>query len=120
MTATNILEKAQNLQEELVAHRRYLHTHPGVGFDLQETYHYVYDQLVQMGYAPNAYGKCGLIASCGHANKGKTILLRADMDALPIQVVKLFFHSFNLSIVSFSTSEATKNLFFDSFNFGIK
>ncbi len=84
MTANEILLKAKSLQEELVAHRRYLHTHPGVGFDLQETYQYVYDQLVEMGYAPNSYGKCGLIASCGHANKDKTILLRADMDALPI------------------------------------
>lgn len=84
MTANEILTKAKTLQEELVTYRRFLHTHPGVGFDLQETYQYVYDQLVQMGYAPNSYGKCGLIASCGHANKGKTILLRADMDALPI------------------------------------
>lgn len=83
MTPTEILEKAKSLQDELVGHRRFLHTHPGVGFDLQETYQYVYDQLVQMGYAPNSYGKCGLIASCGHANKGKTFLLRADMDALP-------------------------------------
>lgn len=85
MTGTKILEKAKSIQDDLIAHRRFLHTHPGVGFDLQETYQYVYDQLVQMGYAPNSYGRCGLIASCGHANKGKTILLRADMDALPIQ-----------------------------------
>lgn len=84
MTHTEILEKAKSLQNELVAHRRYLHTHPGVGFDLQETYQYVYEQLTHMGYSPNSYGKCGLIASCGHANNGKTILLRADMDALPI------------------------------------
>lgn len=85
MTANEILEKAKNLQDELVGHRRYLHTHPGVAFDLQETYQYVCEQLTHMGYSPNSYGKCGLIASCGHANKGKTILLRADMDALPIR-----------------------------------
>ena len=85
MTGTEILEKAKSMQDDLVAHRRFLHTHPGVGFDLQETYQYVYDQLVQMGYSPNSYGRCGLIASCGHAEKGKTILLRADMDALPMQ-----------------------------------
>jgi len=84
MTGTEILEKAKSMQDDLVAHRRFLHTHPGVSFDLQETYQYVYDQLVQMGYSPNSYGRCGLIASCGHANKGKTILLRADMDALPM------------------------------------
>lgn len=85
MTGTEILEKAKSLQEELIQYRRFLHTHPETGFDLQETYQYVYDQLIHMGYAPNSYGRCGLIASCGHANKGKTILLRADMDALPIQ-----------------------------------
>lgn len=85
MNANEILEKAKSMQEELVTHRRFLHTHPGVGFDLQETYQYVYDQLVHMGYSPNAYGKCGLIAICGHKEKGKTILLRADMDALPIR-----------------------------------
>ena len=84
MTHTEVLEKAKSLQEELVAHRRYLHTHPGVAFDLQETYQYVYEQLTQMGYSPNSYGKCGLIASCGRTD-GKTILLRADMDALPIR-----------------------------------
>ena len=85
MTSNEILEKAKSIQEELVAHRRFLHTHAEVGFQLQDTYHYVYDQLVQMGYAPNSYGKCGLIASCGHCENGKTILLRADMDALPIR-----------------------------------
>ena len=84
MTAQDFLLKAKDLQEELVAHRRYLHTHPGVGFDLQETYQYVHEQLIQMGYTPISYGKCGLIVSCGDINKGKTILLRADMDALPI------------------------------------
>lgn len=85
MTGTEILEKAQNMHVELVGHRRFLHTHPELGFDLQDTYQYVYDQLTHMGYSTNSYGRKGLIASCGHANKGKTILLRADMDALPIQ-----------------------------------
>lgn len=85
MTATEILEKAKSLQKELVSHRRFLHTHPGVGFDIDDTYQYVYDQLVHIGYSPNAYGKRGLIVSCGHKEKGKTILLRADMDALPFE-----------------------------------
>ena len=84
MTHIEILEKAKCLQEELVTYRRYIHTHPGVAFDIQETYQYVYEQLTHMGYSPNSYGKCGLIARCGHSNNGKTILLRADMDALPI------------------------------------
>jgi len=85
MTGTEILEKAKSLHNELVSYRRFLHTHPEIGFDLQETYQYVYNQLIQMGYSPNSYGRRGLIVSCGHANRGKTILLRADMDALPIE-----------------------------------
>ena len=35
-----------------------------------------------MGYAPRDCGRCGLIADIG---RGKTFLLRADMDALPIR-----------------------------------
>ena len=34
---------------------------------------------------------------------------------MPVFIFKLFFHSFNLSIASFSTSEAIKTLLVDSF-----
>lgn len=80
----SILENAKDMQEELVKHRRFLHAHPGVGFELEETYHYVYEELVKMGYSPHKYGKMGLVACVGPKEK-KTILLRADMDALPIK-----------------------------------
>ena len=91
MNTENLLQESLSLQEKLVRIRRYLHAHPGVGFDIQETYQYVHDQLVQMGYSPHSYGKCGLIATVGHKtssngiSQDKTILLRADMDALPIK-----------------------------------
>ena len=79
-----ILSESLELQEKLVEIRRHLHSHPELGFDLQETYQFVHDQLVQMGYAPHKYGKMGLIATVGPTS-GSTILLRADMDSLPIQ-----------------------------------
>lgn len=85
MNTENLLSEASVLYDKLLEHRRFLHTHPEIGFELKETYQYVYDALVSMGYAPHAYGKCGLIAICGHKEKGKTILLRADMDALAIK-----------------------------------
>ena len=85
MNTSNILNEAKELQNTLMKHRQFLHTHPEIGFDLKETYDYVHKQLVNMGYAPHSYGKCGLIAICGHKEKGKTILLRADMDALSIK-----------------------------------
>lgn len=90
MSPEQILSESLELQENLIEHRHYLHSHPGVGFDIQETYQYVHDQLVAMGYAPHKYGKAGLIATVGHKVAGdgspqdNTILLRADMDALPI------------------------------------
>lgn len=84
MNYSNFLEKATALQEELVSFRRYIHANPGVGFDIADTVRFVKEQLIQMGYAPKAYGKAGLMAICGRKEIGKTILLRADMDALPI------------------------------------
>ena len=38
-----------------------------------------------MGYEPKDCGKAGVIALAGGKKPGKTILLRGDMDALPIQ-----------------------------------
>lgn len=79
-----IIEEAKALQEELVTHRRWLHEHAEVGFDLVQTKAYVREQLTKMGYAPVDCGKAGLVAVVGGKKPGKTFLLRADMDALPI------------------------------------
>ncbi len=63
--------------------RHYLHAHPGVAFDLQETFDYVWQQLTDMGLSPRKCGKCGVYADIGEGEK--VVLLRADMDALPIR-----------------------------------
>lgn len=79
-----IILEAKALQEELVKHRRWLHQHPEVGFDLPQTKEYVCQQLSDMGYTPEDCGKAGIVALVGGRKPGKTFLLRADMDALPI------------------------------------
>lgn len=79
-----IIAEAREIQEELVAYRRWLHAHAEVGFQLTQTKQYVWDALKRMGIVPVDCGKAGLIAVLGKKNSGKTILLRADMDALPI------------------------------------
>lgn len=81
---SGILEQAKALQEELKAHRRWLHSHAEVGFALTETKAYVRRQLEEMGYSPADCGKAGLVVTVGGKRTGKTFLLRADMDALPI------------------------------------
>lgn len=85
MTAKQILEEAREQQETLVRYRRYLHGHPGTGFDLKDTYDFVEKELKDMGYEPVRCGRCGLTALAGGKRKGKTFLVRADMDALPIR-----------------------------------
>lgn len=80
-----ILARAKELQPELLAIRRDLHRHPETGFALTYTKEKVRQELIQMGYEPTDCGKAGLVALVGKKASGKTILLRADMDALPLQ-----------------------------------
>ena len=77
------MQEAAALQEEIKAHRLWLHTHAETGFDLTETKPYVKSALTEMGYTVQECGKAGLVTTVGKPG-GKVILLRADMDALPI------------------------------------
>ena len=85
LTAKELLGRAQTLEPQLVEWRRTLHRHPEVGFDLTQTKALVKKALTEMGYEPKDCGKAGVIALAGGKKPGKTILLRGDMDALPIQ-----------------------------------
>ena len=78
-----MLKKAMKMKEELVEHRRWLHAHAETGFDLNQTADYVCRQLEDMGYLPRRVGRCGIVVD-HNRSEGPTILLRADMDALPI------------------------------------
>ena len=78
-----LLREAKEIRDALVTHRRRIHGCPETGFDLHNTRAYVRDQLTNMGYEPRDCGRCGIIADIGRGDR--TILLRADMDALPIR-----------------------------------
>lgn len=77
--------EAKNLQDYIVKVRRDLHQIPEVGLDLPQTSAYVRAELDKMGisYKINE-GDSGLIATIEGGKPGKTVALRADMDALPI------------------------------------
>ena len=77
------MREAKALQEEIKSHRLWLHTHAETGFDLTETKPYVKSALMKMGYTVQECGKAGLVTTVGKPG-GKVLLLRADMDALPI------------------------------------
>ncbi|MSS63087.1 M20 metallopeptidase family protein [Velocimicrobium porci] len=85
MKSKEILQEANNQSEKIIANRRYLHTHAETGFDLTETISYVKNELISMGCTPVDCGKSGIVTLIGGQKNGKTFLLRADMDALPIE-----------------------------------
>ena len=83
MSLQNLLEEARALEAGCIEDRRQLHGRAEIGFDLNQTREYVRKRLTEMGYAPEDCGRCGLVCTVG--KPGKTFLLRADMDALPIR-----------------------------------
>ena len=80
----DFLKEAHQLTEEITRNRRYLHQNAEVGFELLKTTEFVKEKLNEIGCEAAPCGKNGLVACIGNG-KGKTFLLRADMDALPIQ-----------------------------------
>lgn len=80
----SLLTEAKEFQEELIHIRRWFHAHPEVSHDLAETRGYVMKRLDELGIPYDYAENGGIIARLGKRT-GKSILLRADMDALPIQ-----------------------------------
>src|SRR5688572_17634665 len=83
---TPFLAEAQELAEDLVAIRRDLHMHPELGFQEVRTARIVAEQLSALGYeVVTGVGKTGVVGLLGGSQPGeRTVLLRFDMDALPI------------------------------------
>ena len=80
------LTRAGELSDELISIRRKIHQNPEIGFDLPKTTALVAEKLKAYGIEFKKVGKAGISAVLGNAEAGgKTFLLRADMDALPIQ-----------------------------------
>jgi amidohydrolase len=81
MTATLL-----SLREELVRDRRHLHMNPELGFEEHETARYVAERLRSLGIETRTgVGRTGVVGVIRGGRAGKTVMLRADMDALPIQ-----------------------------------
>ncbi|HEY8296949.1 MAG TPA: amidohydrolase [Candidatus Baltobacteraceae bacterium] len=82
---TALIEVPERLVAEVVATRRDLHRHPELGFEEQRTAAIVADRLRALGYEVHAnIATTGVVGVLRGAKAGRTIMLRADMDALPI------------------------------------
>lgn len=85
METSTFLQDATKDKTLIISDRRYLHTHPGTGFEITDTKEYVAQKLQEMGIEPVPCGKAGLIGLIGGKIPGRVFLLRADMDGLPIR-----------------------------------
>ena len=78
----NYYERALELKDETIANRRHIHKNAETGLDLPKTKAYVMEKLTEYGLEPKDCGY-GVTATLGKG--GKVLLLRADMDALPMK-----------------------------------
>jgi len=74
----------RKLQDKYTQIRRKLHQNAEIGFDVSITRQIVCDTLLSLGISPKTIGKGSIMATLGEKKKGKALLLRADMDGLPI------------------------------------
>jgi amidohydrolase len=86
MTVANqIKQYAEQFFDEIVAFRRYMHKHPELSFKEYNTADFIEKKLKEHGFSPKRLATTGLVVLIeGNNPKKKTIALRADIDALPI------------------------------------
>src|SRR5579859_4193517 len=82
---SEILEAARSNADEVVTTRRAIHSHPGLAYQEHETASLVEERLRALGIEHRGgVGGTGIIGLIKGGRPGRTVLLRADMDALPI------------------------------------
>ncbi|OLA92874.1 MAG: amidohydrolase, partial [Sutterella sp. 54_7] len=87
ITVDQINNDAEVIKKELVECRHYLHAHPELSFKEERTTHYIVNKLKNFGYTDIQIGfgplKTGVMVEIGSGRP--CVMLRADIDALPIQ-----------------------------------
>ena len=82
---SNILEKAVDAKDYIIALRREFHESPELSLEEKETSNKIKRELDKMGIEYVVVGDYGIVATIEGKNKDKMIALRADIDALPVQ-----------------------------------
>lgn len=84
MIGTDLLAAAQKIAPELSKIRRDLHRHPELGTEVHRTVGVVEEILRSLGILTQRVAGTGLVGLLEGSGPGKTVALRADMDALPL------------------------------------
>ena len=83
-----ILNRAAELQAEVTGWRRHLHENPEILYEVTETAAFIAEKLKSFGVDEivTGIGQSGVVGIVnGRGGSGRTIGLRADMDALPVE-----------------------------------
>lgn len=85
----NFREDAEKIENEIIGIRRQLHAHPELSFREKETTAFIGKELERLGLEPGFFPDyCGVwtdITGKKTVPGSRTVLLRADIDALPVQ-----------------------------------
>ena len=81
-----ILNRAAELQGEVTEWRRHIHAHPELLYAVENTAAFVAEKLRSFGVdeVATGIGRTGVVGLIRGKGEGRTIGLRADMDALPL------------------------------------
>jgi len=80
------IERIEGYHEDLTSWRRDIHAHPELGFEEHRTSNLVAEKLAQFGYEVfRGIGRTGVVGRLRAGTSSRSIGLRADMDALPIE-----------------------------------
>ncbi len=89
-----LIEPIVNFQTELTGIRRDLHAHPELAYEELRTSDAVAAKLTEWGIPiVRGLGKTGVVGIIKNGSSSKSIGLRADMDALPMQEINTFPHA---------------------------
>ena len=82
----DIKEKAENIKDYIIEMRRDFHQNPELSLEEFETTKKIVNELEKMGIEVSTFkdGLTGCIGTIKGAKEGKTLLLRADIDALSV------------------------------------
>ncbi|ETP69550.1 peptidase M20 [Planococcus glaciei CHR43] len=85
MINETIKNAIQENSEEMVAIRRKLHSEPELSWEEYETSQFVFNYLTELGIECRKTKPTGVIGTLKGGKEGKTVALRADMDALSVE-----------------------------------
>ena len=80
----NVRDITKKYKDYIIEKRRYFHMNPEPSFNEYNTSKVIQEELTKIGIPFEIFAKTGIIATIKGKNLGKTVLLRADMDALEV------------------------------------